>query len=236
MLSLKNARCLLFGTFLFFPSIQLKALESKVLTIGSPLNSPPYVMEAEGRGIEIDLISSIIKKMGYVASWRYLPPKRIRHQVLQHEIHAGIRAFNFHADSLYYSRPYITFQNVAITTDPSIQLSSIKDLSKYSVVAFQNAKDFLGPDYTRAVAASTVYLELPNQAKQIETLFRHRSQVIILEKKIFHYFREMFYPRSEVKIFEIFPTTQYSVVFSDKNLRDEFDKVLQAQTHQLFGD
>lgn len=181
-------------------------------------------------------MSSLIRKMGYSIAWRYLPPKRIRHQVMQHDIDAGIRVMPLPGDSLFYSRPYIQFQNVAIATDPSVQLKSIQDLSKYSVVAFQNAKEFLGPEYVKAVSGCGVYLEMPNQARQIETLFRHRSQVIILEKRIFQHFREMFYPKSEVKVFEIFPSNSYSLVFSDKGLRDEFDRTLQAKTHTLFGD
>lgn len=200
----------------------------KTITIGSPLNSPPFVFEGEGRGIEMDLVSSVIRKMGYDLVWRHLPPKRIRHQVLQREIQVGIRSQFHPGDRLFYSKPYIQFQNVAIAIDPKVQVNSIADLSKYSVVAFQNAKDVLGPEFAKAVSKCAVYMEMPNQTKQIETLFRRRSQVIILEKQIFNHFREQFDRKGEVKYFEIFPSTPYSAVFYDKNLRDEFDKVLQA--------
>jgi polar amino acid transport system substrate-binding protein len=200
----------------------------KTLTIGSPLDSPPFVFEGEGRGIEMDLVSSVVKKMGYGLVWRHLPPKRIRHQVAQRDIHIGIRSQPKAGDKLFYSRPYIHFQNVAITIEPKVQITSIQDLSKYSIVAFQNAKDALGPEYAKAVSNCTVYMEMPNQTKQIETLFRRRSQVIVLEKRIFNYFHEKFYPKSEVTKFEIFPPTSYSAVFNNKNLRDEFDKALQT--------
>lgn len=192
------------------------------------MNSPPFVYEGEGRGIEMDLVSTIIKKMGYAIVWRHLPPKRIRHQVAQGEISLGIRSRAQAGDKLYYSKPYIHFQNVAITIDPKVQVTSIQDLSKFSVVAFQNARDVLGSDYAKAVAKCAVYMEMPNQMKQIETLFRRRSQVIVLEKQIFQYFHEQFDRKSEVRFFEIFPATPYSAVFADKNLRDEFDKALQA--------
>jgi polar amino acid transport system substrate-binding protein len=204
--------------------------KEKIILIGSPLNSPPYVIEGEGRGIEMDLIASIVKKMGYGLTWRYLPPKRIRHQVLQREIALGIRSQPTGDDRLHYSRPYIKFQNVAIALDPQVQVNSLQDLSKYSVVAFQNAKDVLGPEYAKAVSKCAVYMEMPNQAKQIETLFRRRSQVIVLEKLIFNHFRDQFDPKSEVRMFEIFPPTYYMAVFHDKAMRDEFDRVLQA-TH-----
>jgi polar amino acid transport system substrate-binding protein len=201
---------------------------AKTLTIGSPLDSPPFVYEGEGRGVEMDLISAVVKKMGYAVVWRYLPPKRIRHQVTQREIDLGIRSQALPQDKLFYSKPYIHFQNVAIAIDPKVQVNSLQDLSKYNVVAFQNAKDVMGPEYAKAVAKCTVYMEMPNQMKQIETLFRRRSQVIILEKQIFHHFREQFDRQSAVRVFEIFPSTPYSAVFHDKNLRDEFDKALHA--------
>jgi polar amino acid transport system substrate-binding protein len=218
---------------MFSLSIELQAEPVKSITIGSPLNSPPYVFEGEAKGIELELVSALIKKMGYMVSWRHLPPKRIRHQVLQREIGAGIRTLPSPGDGLFYSRPYISFQNVAIALDPKVQINSIQDLSKYSVVAYQNAKEFLGPDYAKAVSACSVYLELANQEKQIETLFRRRSQVIVMEKRIFHYFRDMLYPTTEVKIFDIFQPTAYTVVFSDKAMRDEFDRALQAKNQGL---
>jgi polar amino acid transport system substrate-binding protein len=192
------------------------------------MNSPPFVYEGEGRGIEMELVAAVIKKMGYQLEWRHLPPKRIKHQVAQGEINLGIRSRAQAGDKFYYSKPYIHFQNVAITIDPKIMIGSISELSKFSVVAFQNARDVLGSDYAKAVAKCAVYMEMPNQIKQIETLFRRRSQVIILERQIFNYFREQLDPKSEVKFFEIFPITSYSAVFSDKNLRDEFDKALAA--------
>jgi polar amino acid transport system substrate-binding protein len=86
----------------------------------------------------------------------------------------------------------------------------------------------MGSDYAKAVAKCAVYMEMPNQMKQIETLFRRRSQVVVLEKQIFQHFQAQFDPKSEVRFFEIFPATPYSAVFADKNLRDEFDKTLQA--------
>lgn len=192
------------------------------------MNSPPFVYEGEGHGIEMDLVGTIIKKMGYGIAWRHLPPKRIRHQVAQGEIHMGIRSRAQAGDKLYYSKPYIHFQNVAIAIDPKVQVTSIQDLSKFNVVAFQNAREVLGSDYAKSVAKCAVYMEMPNQMKQIETLFRRRSQVIVLEKQIFQHFRPQFDQKSEVKFFEIFPATPYSAVFADKNLRDEFDKTLQA--------
>lgn len=192
------------------------------------MNSPPFVYEGEGRGIEMDLVGTIVKKMGYEIAWRHLPPKRIRHQVAQGELSLGIRSRAQSGDKLFYSKPYIHFQNVAITIDPKIQINSIQDLSKYSVVAFQNARDVLGGDYAKAVAKCTVYMEMPNQMKQIETLFRRRSQVIVLEKQIFQHFHAQFDQKNDVRYFEIFPATPYSAVFADKNMRDEFDKALQA--------
>ncbi len=210
-------------------SMDIQAAETaKTITIGSPLNSPPFVFEGEGRGIEMDLVSAVIKKMGYHLVWRHLPPKRIRHQVMQREVHVGIRSQYHPGDKLFYSKPYIHFQNVAIALDPKVEVTSIEDLQKYSVVAFQNAKDVMGPDFAKAVTKCAVYMEMPNQMKQIETLFRRRSQVIVLEKQIFNHFREQFDRKSEVKFFDVFPLTPYSAVFYDKNLRDEFDRTLQS--------
>jgi polar amino acid transport system substrate-binding protein len=177
----------------------------------------------------MDLISATFKKMGYGVVWRHLPPKRIRHQVQQREIQVGIRAQTHSGDTLYYSKPYIHFQNVAISIDPKVHVKTIQDLSRYSVVAFQNAKDVLGADYAKAVSKCSVYMEMANQAKQIETLFRNRSQVIILEKQIFNHVRDQFEYKGEVKFFEIFTPTPYSAVFYDKNLRDAFDRTIQTQ-------
>ena len=223
--------CLLLST----RGVTVFAETKKSITIGAPLNSPPFVNTDEKHGIEMDLISSVFKKLGYSILWRHLPPKRIRHQVMQREINVGIRTRPIPGDILYYSQPYIQFQNVAIAIDPNIQVKSIQDLAKYNVVAFQNAKDVLGSEYSLAVGGGKVYLEMADQAKQIETLFRRRSQVIIMEERIFSHFQKKSYPKSEVKIFEIFPSTPYSAIFYDKNLRDDFDRLLASKNLPPFG-
>ena len=71
--------------------------------------------------------------------------------------------------------------------DGNFSIESIQDLSGKSVIAFQNAKKFLGDDYNASVSLSTDYREIADQVQQVEMLFSRRTEVIILELNIFKY-------------------------------------------------
>jgi len=129
---------------------------------------------------------------------------------------------------LYTSKPYITFENVAVTlTDKNITLNNPFDLQGYSVVAFQNAKKFIGGDYQTAVPNMINYREFHEQKKQVYMLFGGRTDVIVLDINILKYaLKSSDDPilNKPYKMHNIFEKRHYAAGFKSKEIQEAFDR------------
>jgi len=87
------------------------------------------------------------------------------------------------------------------------------------------------------------YREVAEQMKQIDMLFLHRTEVVILDINIFKYLlkhgRAGRYTQP-FKVHYIFDERQYSAAFKSKEIRDLFDlginKIRKEGTYQLIVD
>jgi polar amino acid transport system substrate-binding protein len=209
-----------------FVPMPLQAGDRKILRVGSVLHSPPYVFQAEKTGIELEKISKIFAGLGFEIEWVFLPPKRIPISLEKKEIDVGLRMTDESAGAFHYSQPYLVMNNIAVVTDTEISLKSIEDLARFNVVAFHRARDHLGPAYREATSKSRIYLELAEQKRQLDILFRRDSQVIVLDEKIFEYVHKLYYPDRSYKVYRIFKGNKIRAAFLDRHLRDRFDSYL----------
>lgn len=203
------------------------ALHNVDILAGLP--KPPFIIEKNGVGLQLDLIREAFISVNHKVNFTHLPLGRSV---------SGFKRFNadgiatlpanYEHPSIFVSKPYITYQNVAVSlTDDNLSIDKIVDLSGKSVVAFQNAKKFLGDDYNASVSLSTNYREIAAQTQQIEMLFSHRTEVIILDINIFKYFVKSHvggrYNQSYT-IHPIFDERGYAAGFSTEQHRDMFDQ------------
>jgi polar amino acid transport system substrate-binding protein len=193
------------------------------------LPKPPFIIEKDGAGLQLDLIREAFISVNHTVSFTHLPFGRSI---------SGFKRFNadgiatlpadYQHPSIYLSKPYIKYQNVAVSlVDGNFSIESIQDLSGKSVIAFQNAKKFLGDDYNASVSLSTDYREIADQVQQVEMLFSRRTEVIILELNIFKYFVKSHvggrYNQNFI-IHRIFAEREYAAGFNTKQHRDMFDQ------------
>lgn len=202
--------------------------EAKLLKVAAPLHSPPFIDLTKKTGIEMAKIERWAQKLGYRLEWQHFPPKRNRRLVKNGEVDMAIRLTKDPNSDLCYTGPYISFQNVAVYKDANVRIQSIDDLSRYSVVAFQNAREALGSQYREAVGRSPFYLEIPDQERQLDILYKRENQVLVIEKTIFHHFKDKLYPDRISMTAAIFPVTSYSLAFRDPKLCQAFDKLIAA--------
>jgi polar amino acid transport system substrate-binding protein len=203
------------------------ALHNVDILAGLP--KPPFIIEKNGAGLQLDLIREAFISVNHKVNFTHLPLGRSV---------SGFKRFNadgiatlpanYEHPSIFVSKPYITYQNVAVSlTDDNLSIDKIVDLSGKSVVAFQNAKKFLGDDYNASISLSTNYREIAAQTQQIEMLFSHRTEVIILDINIFKYFVKSHvggrYNQSYT-IHPIFGERGYAAGFSTEQHRDMFDQ------------
>jgi len=213
--------------------IWFNSVTAKELTLATSMSIPPYIIEHNDSGIQLkrvkkafELANHSIKKVIYTSN------KRAEILLYQKKVDAIINAPN-NSKSMHFSDPVIYYQNVAISLASShLYLTNISGLSNVRVMAFQNAKKYLGDEYRQAVNQSPAYDEAVNQQAQLEHLFLKHTDVIILDRRIFGHFNKLFessgrFPKP-VTFHPIFPKSPRVLGFHDKTLRNEFNEGLEA--------
>ena len=222
--------CLLIITF--FTSAEQVIKENNTIELIGGLEKPPFIIEENGKGLQLDLIREAFLIENIKVNFVHMPLGRNM---------TGFRRINadgiitlppeYVHPALFMSKPYIDYQNVAISlVERQFDIKTIADLSGKSIIAFQNAKKFLGDEYESSVAYSMDYRELAEQLKQIELLFLRRTEVIILDINIFKHFIK--YNNGDVytkpfTVHYIFKERPYSVGFKSEEIRNKFDTGIQ---------
>jgi len=209
-------------------SIDVNKPIEPIIKLVTGLAKPPFILEEKGKGMQLDLIREAFS----------FEQKQIKfvHMALGRNITGFLRLNadgiitlppEYKHPSLFLSTPYISYQNVAVSlSENNFSIGKIEDLTDKSIVAFQNAKKFLGERYDKTVAYSMDYREVPSQLKQIEMLFLRRTEVIVLDINIFKYFISTHSDSIYSKPFSVhyvFGERSYSIGFKSEMLRDTFD-------------
>jgi polar amino acid transport system substrate-binding protein len=203
-------------------------VKSKELVLVAGLAKPPYVIPEQDGGFEVDLMRSVLANLGHNISMLYVPYGRTYETMKQMKADIGLtQTEQGGVKSEILSLPYVTYQNVAISLlKKSIKLNEFKDLQSLSVVAFQNAKRLLGPSFAQAAEESPLYIELPEQRKQVELLLTGKVDVVVMDINIFKYFAKSISGTNkmeEVQLHSLFPSTQYSAAIHDLELLKSFN-------------
>lgn len=195
--------------------------------LGVGLALPPYIIQENDSGIEIDVIRASLpadKKIKLV----YLPFARLKVSLSDGGADA-VTPVNENADikGAYYSGSHITYQNVVVSLKSrAIKIDSIANLSKLSIVAFQDATVYLSKDFAAMAKNNPHYHELADQKSQVKMLFAGRADAIVMDINIYKYFKNQikdFDVNKEVSIAEIFQPTFYKVGFNSKETADAFN-------------
>jgi len=210
----------------------IKPINSMVKLV-TGLAKPPFILEEKGKGMQLDLIREAFSLEQKDVSFVHMPLARNVTGFLRLNADGIITLPpEYKHPSLFVSKPYITYQNVTVSlSENNFSITKIGDLADKSIVAFQNAKKFLGDTYNETVTYSMDYREVPNQLKQIEMLFLRRTEVIVLDINIFKYFINTHSDSIYSKPFSvhyIFDERPYSIGFKSEQLRNTFDAGIKA--------
>lgn len=190
----------------------------------------PFVFANKNSGIEIEILRTVLQRLGHELVPVYVPNARIAREFELKHVDAATTSLPEPGAVGYFSEPYISFENVAITlASRKLKLENVADLAKYKVVAFQKASQFLGDDYKRAVSSRADYQEIADHMGQNRLLYRGGADAIVLERHVFEYQDKLLaagrFPEKpqQVDIHRLFPPTLYRMRFHDMALRDNFD-------------
>lgn len=199
------------------------------LTIGVGISKPPYVMQEENIGMELEIVRRALEISGYKMKPRYMPILNIPHDLNAGMIDGGIHLKAHNAVDGFFSDDVIEYRNYAISrADSDEKLTTLSDLKGKRIIAFQNAHENLGNEYAQAVRGNADYRELADQALQVEMLATGNVDYIISDFRIFLYFKQKYEATSKaefppVRFHKLFPPTPYRAAFRKRSVRDAFD-------------
>ncbi len=192
------------------------------------LSKPPFIIQEQNSGLQLDIIKAAFLTQRITPQFIHMPLGRNISGFQRWNVDGIITVpHNFKSEGAYISQPYITYQNVAVSlASLGLSLKVIEDLTGKNIVAFQNAKKYLGNRYGDAIAYSLNYREVALQLEQIEMMYTGKTEVIILDINIFKYFlhnhRSGKYLQP-VDVHYIFKERFYSAGFKSQEIRDKFD-------------
>ncbi|WJG09274.1 transporter substrate-binding domain-containing protein [Aliiglaciecola sp. LCG003] len=219
--------------FLFASPMVLAKPEPVLVAVG--WNKPPYVIQQTQSGFELELVSAVLKQMGYEVKFVFVPYGRSFELLRRGNVDAAITMSDKIAmENVFLTDPYVAYQNVAVSLlEEELTIHDVDDLRPYSVLAFQNAQSLLGDKFFMMASNNPFYSEVPDQLRQVKMLFGQKVQVIVLDVNIFSYFsrqKSLSKQFRKVSIHPLFEINRYRVGFGKAVLRDQFNLVLAAYT------
>lgn len=217
--------------------------EARSVRVGIGFAIPPYVIREKDAGLEVDIIRESFRAMEIEPVFVYLPNLRLPIAFASGEVDcvAVNAAYDLARDAeraVYDSVETVVFQNFAVSLDGfGLAVDSIEDLADKKVLAFANAGKYLGPEFKAMIRANPRYSELADQALQVRMLYSRRVDVVITDRRIFHYWRKQLVKspvaqsvnlNQRVVFSAIFPPAPRHVAFREQGLRDLFDRGLSA--------
>jgi len=224
---------------------ETSAIDSDSLEMIDGLAKPPFIIEENGQGIQLDIVRSAFASVNKSVKFIHVPFGRTITTFQRVNADGVVTVLpDYRHPSLHISKPFITYQNVAVSLlESQFTIDNIKSLSGKSIIAFQNAKKYLGEEFSKVVSYSVDYREIAEQSQQIDMLFLHRTEVIILDINIFKYFIATHTSGRYSQPFNvhyIFDERLYSAGFKSEKNRDLFDQgiatIKEQGTYQLIQD
>jgi polar amino acid transport system substrate-binding protein len=220
--------------YIFWVIISLYAASNAVasdynsVVIGTSPSLGPYVNKGRNSGVQLELIKAALMNQGFDnIKVLYMPNARVEKQLKAGAIDIALNYSKKIKNSIYPSQSILYYHNVIVSLkQKNFSINTIEDLKNKSVLAFQNAKDFLPDEFRLHSVLFSSYEEVANQKAQIVNLMKGRVDTIIIDRNIFyHYLKEyeQAHASSAVNIHVIFPPSGRPAFFNNQALKDMFD-------------
>lgn len=195
---------------------------------------PPYVIKDNNSGYELEIIKEALAVKGHTLKPVYAAFGATKN-MLKDKAAEGAQRGNPdlpESDGYFYAaEPTVVYEDYAITLKKNnLAINSVADLKGKSIVAYQGATTFIGPDYAAAVKGNPQYQENSNSRRVVQMTYAGGVQVAVFDINIFKYFAAALKGEmdtsAEVTFHKIFPPSTLktnNAVFLDKQVRDDFN-------------
>lgn len=210
------------------------AAQAETLQVGFGNDRPPYVMAARHSGLEVEIVTRAAALAGMQVLAVFSGNERALRMLHAGTLDAVTGTRPEGGDCRWYSRPYLAYQDVAITLQQRhLVLQRVEDLAGHGVVSFQRAHRLLGPAFAAMAARNPGYREYADEMTLPMLLFTGQTDVVVGDRRIFNYFVRRLPHVSRldvgqpVQIVALWPPLPFSVGFREQTQRDRFDRGLQ---------
>ncbi len=210
--------------------LQISAPKASEKPLSIAVNAGPpwafYDEELGVIGIDVDIISRVVERLGYKSEFHLLVYNRLIEDFRNGKFDiASPAAFSAREGAL--TVPYLPFEDVAVSLQSkNLSIEQLDDLAGKSVVAYQSARHVLGTAFT-AVLTDDHYLEIADREVQLRLLANERADVVIGERRILTYIMNKYYPDKALRIHQVFEATPYGAIARNTELRDKFNAELE---------
>lgn len=178
---------------------RLAGLVKKRITFAVSNSIEPFFFTDTNTGLQYELLETALSlhniEMGSIT---YATNLRSMRLVKNNEVDCIINA-PANAHHLFYTQSLIDYQNsVFFLSKNKLNIKTISDLSKYPLLGFQNASQYLGKEFAKVAMDHMDYYEASNQKNQVAMLFGGHIHVIVLEQRIFEYYREQLKGKADI--------------------------------------
>lgn len=222
-------RALLIVLILIFPS--LPCMGAQVVVIGMGNFEPYFIAEGE-TGIFTDIVTAAFKRIpDYQPKYVFgLSNNQLLTVFDRDRLDAVANVFDSGALDACRSDPVFRFRDVAVSTQAAgLKIDTIADLAGHSVVTFEGAKGFFGPEFA-AIINPHSYLEVGKPSLQARMLLGGRYDVTVGDLMIFLQSKSQFESQSQVQtkvvVHDIFPQIYSRMGFKDPVLCIAFNAAL----------
>ncbi|WP_254055036.1 hypothetical protein [Kiloniella sp. EL199] len=152
---------------LAFAQTVVSPKSDKIIHISVGFSVPPYVLTSNNRGAELDIVREAMALEGYTIIPFYVSNKRRNTEFLDGVTDGAITVSSQEELDGFYSKTYITYQNVAISlAKKKLDINRLDDLKGMRVVAFQTASKVLGSNFAHMIQTFEFIRRLPNSANK----------------------------------------------------------------------
>ena len=201
------------------------------------VEKPPYIKVESQSGYELELLTTVVKRMGFDSQFIHVPNGRLLD--LFSEGQADMVSLQRSSPPGFYAtQAYISYQNILIVRqDLYKDILSLNDLVGLRVMAFQNARQFLPPEYAAAISKSSSYLEVVEQHQLPALLLKNRVDVLVMDRNIFwHYYRQTAPKDHSLKVLSFFQPNHYHMLARTPEVAERFNKALmEVKQSELFS-
>ena len=214
-----------------FYSTLVGAETKRVLIVGFGMNKPPYVLEKENSGLEVEIFREAAKVSGYEIKPYFGPLERLKISMRNGQLDA-ITITNADENLPFHnSMPFISYRNYAIALKKKkLKIKTIADLKKYSITSFQRSRELLGSEFTKMANENPQYREFADQKIRNVLLFKERADVAIADKRIFEYFNSQLDSTIDhnqpVVMYDLFKVMHYQAAFRSEEIMKKFNEGL----------